>query len=266
MKATTSLQGRKFTPNGREEVQDVLTNEAPLQIHVNGKPFSVTMRTPGHEADLTRGILHSENVFTNKLLPLRTMSLNIDDEGNVTEINALIDEKDLDFGFDSGRSLTSVSSCGICGKEDLSSIELCGHALKDNARFSLGDINGMFDQMAEVQEAFIASGGCHASAAFDQDNNLLVIREDIGRHNAVDKVIGHLLNTNEIHKAKVLLVSGRVSYEIVSKAYYAGIPILAAISAPSSLAVKIADQFGVSLLGFCRTDKLTAYSHPDRIH
>ena len=265
MKATSSLQGRKFTLNGREEVQDVLTNEAPLQIHVNGKPFSVTMRTPGHEADLARGILHSENVFTTKSLPLRTMSMNIDDDGNVTEINALIDEKDLDFGFDSNRSLTSVSSCGICGKEDISSIELCGMPLMDDVQFTLKDINNMFDQMAHVQEAFIASGGCHASAAFDADNNLLVIREDIGRHNAVDKVIGHLLNSRDIVKAKVLLVSGRVSYEIVSKAYYAGIPILAAISAPSSLAVKIANQFGVSLLGFCRTDKLTAYSHPDRI-
>ncbi|MBO6516613.1 MAG: formate dehydrogenase accessory sulfurtransferase FdhD [Bacteroidia bacterium] len=265
MNSTSVLQASKFTPAGKQEVHDVLTNEAPLQIHVNGEPFSVTMRTPGFEKELVRGILHSENVFTRKELELRTQTMTIDDEGNVTTVNAVIPEDQFDFGFESSRSLTSVSSCGICGKEDLSSIELCGLPLTDNSEFTLRDVNNMFDEMARYQEAFIASGGCHASAAFDQDGELLVLREDIGRHNAVDKVIGHLIDTGKVNRAKILLVSGRVSYEIVSKAYYAGIPVLAAISAPSTLAVNIAEQFGVSLLGFCRKDKLTAFSHAQRI-
>ncbi len=265
MNPTSKLSASKYTPEGVRKVEDVLTNEAPLQILINGKPFTVTMRTPGHEKDLARGILHSENVFTNMSLGLKTQSMDIDGDGNVTIINALVPEDQLDFGFDSNRSLTSVSSCGICGKEDLSSIELCGVPLKDESRFSLKDINNMFDQMAKFQEAFIASGGCHASAAFNANKELMVLREDIGRHNAVDKVIGHLINEKIVDQAKVIVVSGRVSYEIVSKAYYAGIPILAAISAPSALAVNIADQFGVSLLGFCRPNKLTAFSHARRI-
>lgn len=247
------------------EVEDILTNEVPLQILVNDKPFSVTMRTPGNEFDLVRGILHSENVFTLADQALKMQTAAIDDEGNVTTVNAIVPEGQLDFGFDSNRSLTSVSSCGICGKEDISSIELCGAPLTDQTTFTRSEINEMFVEMEKFQKAFISSGGCHASAAFDGDGNLLVLREDIGRHNAVDKVIGHLLNQQIVGKAKVILVSGRVSYEIVSKAYYAGIPVLAAISAPSNLAVRISDRFGVSLLGFCRTDKLTAYSHAFRI-
>ncbi len=265
MKSTSTHTANKYTRDGVSLVEDVLTNESPLQIHVNGKPFSVTMRTPGYEHDLTRGILHSENVFTRKDLVLKTQSMDLDEHGNVTLVNAIVPEEQLDFGFQSSRSLTSVSSCGICGKEDLSSITLCGVPVQDNIVVSAHEINAMFDLMAEAQHAFNSSGGCHAAAAFDSKGNMLVLREDIGRHNAVDKVIGHLLNKQTVADAKVLLVSGRVSYEIVSKAYYAGIPILAAISAPSNLAVDISKQFGISLLGFCRTDKLTAYSHPERI-
>jgi FdhD protein len=265
MNSTSKHQASKYTQAGVEVVEDVLTNEAPLQIHVNGKPFSVTMRTPGFEQDLTRGILHSENVFTIKEKELKTQSLDIDHDGNVTLVNAIVEEGDLDFGFDSSRSLTSVSSCGICGKEDLSSIELCGLELSDQTQVSAQSINTMFDKMSEAQDAFISSGGCHAAAAFNEAGEMLVLREDIGRHNAVDKVIGHLLNNGTTNQAKVILVSGRVSYEIVSKAYYAGIPVLAAISAPSNLAVDISNQFGISLLGFCRKNKLTAYSHPQRI-
>ena len=265
MKATSEYTATKFTLEGSKEVEDILTNEAPLQIYVNDKPFSVTMRTPGYDRDLARGILHSENVFTDASKEFKSQSLDIDTDGNITTINAIIEEEDLDFGFDSNRSLTSVSSCGICGKEDVSSIDLCGEPIADQTRFKSTQINSMFQVMAEAQDAFNTSGGCHAAAAFDAEGKMLVLREDIGRHNAVDKVIGHLLNAKEIGKAKVLLVSGRVSFEIVSKAYYAGIPILAAISAPSNLAVDMANGFGLSLLGFCRKDKVTAYSHPQRI-
>ncbi|MFT5479947.1 MAG: FdhD protein, partial [Bacteroidia bacterium] len=168
-------------------------------------------------------------------------------------------------GFDSKRTSTSVSSCGICGKEDLSAIELCGNPLQDPVKFKSSDISTMFETMAKAQDAFNSSGGCHAAAAFNTSLEMMVLMEDIGRHNAVDKVIGNLLNNNRLHDAKVILVSGRVSYEIVSKAYFAGIPILAAISAPSSLAVSTSRHFGLTLLGFCRGDKATAYSVPERL-
>ncbi|MCB9261651.1 MAG: formate dehydrogenase accessory sulfurtransferase FdhD [Flavobacteriales bacterium] len=262
---TSTHSAQKFTTQKREEVKDVLTYETPLQILVNDKPFSVTMQTPGNEADLVRGILHSENVFTQKNEILKTQTTGIDTVGNISAINAIIPENMLDFGYSSNRSLTSVSSCGICGKEDLSGIELCGNPITDQTTFTLKEINAMFDEMAAIQETFIASGGCHASAAFGADKKMLACMEDIGRHNAVDKVIGHLLNNKKMEQAKIILVSGRVSYEIVSKAYYAGIPMLAAISAPSGLAVEMAEKYGITLLGFCRTDKLTAYSWAERV-
>ena len=123
----------------------------------------------------------------------------------------------------------------------------------------------MFDAMKAAQHTFHKSGGSHAAAAFTNNGELLSIREDIGRHNAVDKVIGHLINNNSLKGAKCLTVSGRISYEIISKAFAAKIPILAAVSAPSTLAVDFAKELGITLLGFCRENKATCYSHPNRI-
>ena len=136
MNSTSIHNANKYTKFGVEHVEDVLTNEAPLQIHVNNKPFSVTMRTPGFEHDLARGILHSENVFTLRDKVLRTQSIDIDHDGTVTTVNAVIPENELDFGFDSNRSLTSVSSCGICGKEDISWRLFKWHATREFVRKS----------------------------------------------------------------------------------------------------------------------------------
>jgi FdhD protein len=261
----SSFKAVKYNHVQQEEVEDILTNESALQILVNDAPFSVTMRTPGSEKDLVRGLLFAENVYEKINSVFRYTAQQLDEFGNPSVVNVILSESELAPGFNSKRNLTSVSSCGICGKEDLSAIELCGDALNDEVVITSQQIGQMFEKMAEVQHAFLHSGGSHAAAAFDSKNDMLSLKEDIGRHNAVDKVIGQLLNENRLNDAKVILVSGRVSFEIVSKAHRAKIPILAAISAPSSLAVTTSRHFGITLLGFCRDDHLTAYSNSQRI-
>jgi FdhD protein len=172
----------------------------------------------------------------------------------------------------------SVSSCGICGKTELDTFNKHAKPLEssldsarddisrgDNEKLEPGLISKMFGQMSSSQETFKHSGGSHAAAAFTFDGMLLSVMEDIGRHNAVDKVIGDLILKKQLANTKCMTVSGRISYEIVNKCFSAGIPFLAAVSAPSSLAVDLADQFGITLMGFCRDTKFTVYSHSERI-
>ncbi len=265
MNLISSFKAVKYNKSQYREVEDVLTNESALQILVNGSPFSVTMRTPGSEKDLVRGLLFAENAYEKLNSIFRYTTVELDDDGVPAVVNVDLEASELAAGFTSKRNITSVSSCGICGKEDLSAIELCGDALEDPVIFKSTEIMTMFGKMAEVQHAFLNSGGCHAAAAFDSKGEMMSLKEDIGRHNAVDKVVGQLLNENRLSHAKVILVSGRVSFEIVSKAHRAKIPILAAISAPSSLAVTTSRHFGITLLGFCRGDDVTAYSNSHRI-
>ncbi len=159
----------------------------------------------------------------------------------------------------------SVSSCGICGKTELGELSFLGKTVDSKQQIDAGLFSELFNKMNSKQFDFKQSGGTHAAAAFNQNGDLLSAMEDIGRHNAVDKVIGNLLYTQQLNTAKVMTVSGRISYEIVIKVFKAGIPFLAAVSAPSSLAVDYAKELGISLLGFCRDGRATCYSHPYRI-
>ena len=159
----------------------------------------------------------------------------------------------------------SVSSCGICGKTALEDIELSGEALTNTFQVSQRSIQQMFLKMQEAQNTFHLSGGSHAAAIFNTDEEILTLKEDIGRHNAVDKCVGDLLNNRKLKEAKTMLVSGRVSYEIVSKAFFAKTPIIVAVSACSSLAVDYAKEFGICLIGFNRDNKMTIYANPQYI-
>ena len=161
--------------------------------------------------------------------------------------------------------MLSVSSCGICGKKELKDLKVEGKKLNFSAQFSSSIIQEMFNKMKSFQLVFEKTGGSHAASIFDNKQNLLSLKEDLGRHNAVDKVIGDLLIKNNLKKANFLLVSGRVSYEIVSKAFIAKIPVIIAISACSSLSVDFAKEFGICLIGFTRDDKMTIYSNPNYI-
>ncbi|OFY98239.1 MAG: formate dehydrogenase family accessory protein FdhD [Bacteroidetes bacterium RIFCSPLOWO2_12_FULL_31_6] len=223
------------------------------------------MRTPGSENELVRGLLFSENVYsdleTDPLIVVKEKS----EKGFITSIDVTIPKEKIGKGFEISRSIISVSSCGICGKSELDSLPNNSVELKVDEKLNPEIISIMFEQMNSAQNTFKQSGGSHAAAAFTINGKLLAIQEDIGRHNAVDKVIGSLLFQKQLPKAKCLVVSGRISYEIVNKCFLAGIPFLAAVSAPSSMAVDLAEQWGITLMAFCRENKFTAYSHVENI-
>ena len=245
------------------EVEDTLTTEAMLQILVNEEPFTITMRTPGDEEALCRGILFTENVFTEQNIQPQYTILERDEENVISRINVSIPIPYLQEGIQQKRNLLSVSSCGVCGKYDLD-LRLHG-ILQDELIMDIPTIPNLFAQMAERQVQFKESGGCHAAALCTIDGQLLDCKEDIGRHNAVDKTIGSLLRQQRLHEANCLLVSGRVSYEIVSKAHRAGIAFLCSVSAPSSMAVEYCKQSGIALIAFCREDRFTVYANAQRM-
>lgn len=261
--AIVEYQGQKYIDGESTLVRDLLTVEEALQITINNFPFSVTMRTPGKDLELVRGLLFSEDVFRgyNKELKIEFRQKN-----KITTIaNVLVDKDKLGSGYNNSRNLLSVSSCGICGKQELDEESTFQHCLTKEVQFSATELYGLFEKMSQQQDDFLRSGGSHAAAAFSEEGELLNLMEDIGRHNAVDKVIGELIWKEQLNNACGILVSGRISYEIVSKVFCAQIPILAAVSAPSSLAVEYAKQFGITLLGFCRGKKATCYANPQRI-
>jgi FdhD protein len=252
-------------------VTDHLAVEHPLSISVNAVPFTLTMHTPGHEEDLIRGLLFSEGVYKKREGKLNILITDTSDEDYISKVNVHIAEGDFDKSQINKRNLLSVASCGICGRTELQpfSSEGAQNVIPERTNIasprgaeycSEEGLRGMFEMLRGGQVGFELSGGSHAAGAFDKDGKMLVSREDIGRHNAVDKVVGHLLNTGQLKQAKYLLVSGRVSYEIVTKCFTAGIPILAAVSAPSSLAVDFAKELGITLYGFCRENRATRYS------
>ena len=262
---SNSYQAIKYTPDTSQEVWDALTVEEALQININKEPYTVIMRSPGHEAELARGLLYTEDIYTAPE-PVETEVLEKNDLGFITSINMAISETLLGDGYLSSRSLLSVSSCGICGKRELGDLNVKGEKIAGTYRISLELITQLFSRMEEGQKTFRSTGGSHAAAAFDGEGQLLVVMEDIGRHNAVDKVTGALLMEGKRAEAKVLTVSGRVSYEILTKAFRAQIPVLAAVSAPSTLAVDYAKELGITLIGFCRKGKATCYAYPHRIY
>jgi FdhD protein len=256
----SSLQ---YKNNAALEGEDIILIEEKLNIEINQQPYTITMRTPGDEEALTRGILFTESVFqrTDKHPAFSIQEVNAD--GWITRINAQIDENDVLEGIHEKRNLMSVSSCGICGKFDMK-LQLKG--LVDCDEPLVADrLPDMFKTMLSQQKLFAQTGGCHAAAATNIMGEWLTVKEDIGRHNAVDKVIGSLLLQNKLTEAQVLLVSGRVSYEIVSKAHKAGIPFLCSVSAPSSMAIDYCQQSGITLIAFCRDDRFTVYTHAENI-
>lgn len=261
--ATLDYQGQKYQKEQRNLVRDILTVEEALQITINNFPFTVTMRTPGNDDALIRGLLFSEDVYRGENAALR---VDYRQKNAITRIgNVSLEKSLLGAGVKSTRSLLSVSSCGICGRQELDDASTFKDCLTKKARVNVQELYKSFDLMRTQQNDFLRSGGSHAAAAFSETGDLLSLMEDIGRHNAVDKVIGDLIWKEQLEQATYLLVSGRISYEIVSKAYCAQIPVLAAVSAPSSLAVEYSKQFGLTLLGFCRGERATCYANDWRL-
>ncbi|GAB5398451.1 MAG: formate dehydrogenase accessory sulfurtransferase FdhD [Aureisphaera sp.] len=262
--ATRKYQGRKYEGQSAKDIFDSLNIEEALQININDSPFTVSMRTPGDDISLVRGLLHSEGIIKSKDFIPDVVLKKENEDGIVTIVNVAIPEEELGEGYSNSRSLLSVSSCGICGKTELGDLSFMGSILDDTEKIDMALMPVLFEKMNTQQYDFKQSGGTHAAAAFTLDGELLYAMEDIGRHNAVDKVIGKLILSKQLGKAKVLTVSGRISYEIVVKCFKGKMPFLAAVSAPSSLAVDYAKELGITIFGFCRDNRATCYSHAQR--
>lgn len=240
-----------------EDKTEELVVEKPLQIVVNGEEFSMTMQTPGDERYLVRGLLHAEGVQHSDFVEYEQTDTCM---GSTVSVK-VSDNKEIH----SDRALMSSSSCGLCGKKSLEDIFDDIEPLTDDLKISASQIQDIYKKASKNQTLFQSTGGCHAASATDKNGNILCTFEDIGRHNAVDKVVGYLLENNKLDEAKVLLVSGRISYEIIQKCAKAEIPILTAISAPSSLAIDMAEYWGITVAAFCRADRATFYSQTHRM-
>ena len=260
MKQAHTYQSIKLSENSFEKIDDTLVVEAPLQININDESYTVVMRTPGNDEELVRGLLYAEDICKKK----NDLEVTIikEEKDNSTIINVAISPDKLGKGYMNKRTLLSVSSCGICGKKELEDLKVVGVPLKSKLNVSIEMVFDMFLEMSDLQLLFKNTGGSHACAVFNSNQELLTVKEDIGRHNAVDKCIGDLLVRETLKNATYMLVSGRVSYEIVSKAFFAKIPVIIAVSACSSLAVDFAKEFGICLIGFTRNQKMTIYSNP----
>jgi FdhD protein len=248
-----------------------LAVEEPLEIRVNGSAITVTMRTPGSDIELTQGFLLTEGVIARREDVQTIRYCEGRDDGGVNNYNVL--DVTLAPGvappsLDVTRNFYTTSSCGICGKASLDAVRLISRYAPgdDPATVTMATLKAMPDQLRDAQKLFATTGGLHAAALFGVDGTMLAVREDIGRHNAVDKVIGWALEHGRVPlAASVLLVSGRASFELTQKALMAGIPVLAAVSAPSSLAVSLAEESGVTLVAFLRADSMNVYTRPDRV-
>ena len=243
------------------KVQDSLAAEEPLEIRIAGVPLTVTMRTPGNDLELAAGFLLTEGIIESpeQIAGLRAKLPENGTKSNVVEVEL----KDSDFDSeDLQRNFYATSSCGICGKASINAIRVRGlRHLDSGFRVDPEMLCQLPEALRAEQEVFSRTGGLHAAALFDGAGQMLALREDIGRHNAVDKIVGWAVLEKKLPLSQnVMLVSGRGGFEIVQKALAAGIPILASVSAPSSLAVKLARELGLTLVGFLRGRRFVVYS------
>lgn len=256
----------------RELVDDVATEE-PLQIRlvVHGRPYNlaVTMRTPGNDFELAAGFLFSEGIISSRDA-IQTISYCVDPEIDAQQqyniVNVALDLRAVPNTDRLERHFTVNSSCGVCGKATIDALATRAAPLQDALRVAVSTIDQLPSTMRAAQRVFASTGGLHACAIFDAAGNLRALREDVGRHNAFDKIVGWALLEDRMPlEGCIALVSGRASFELLQKAIVARIPILCAVSAPSSLAVHLAEEFGVTLVGFVREGRANVYAGPQRI-
>jgi FdhD protein len=245
-----------------ETVRDRVAVEAPLEVRLNGESFSVIMRTPGTDCELAIGFLFTEGV-------VRTAAdvVEVAADGDMIDVTLAPDRAlSLPEWLGSRRQVTMNSSCGMCGRRTLESLEVDAPPLPVSWTISAARVAALPAALRDRQSAFSETGGLHAAGLFRSDGTLEAAAEDVGRHNAVDKLIGRMLLASRLPlSGSLLFVSGRSSFEIVQKAFLGGIPLVAAVSAPSSLAVDLADRCGITLLGFVREDRFNVYSHENRL-
>jgi FdhD protein len=257
---------------GSHEMPDPLVVEEPLEIRLAvgeanaGEPLAVTLRTPGGDPELVAGLLYAEGIVES---PSDLVALQPQAAGNGATGARLVAHLAAPpaAGAPSARPFLSTSACGACGKGALEDVLARGFpALPAGPRISAALLQSLPARMREAQTVFGQTGGLHAAALFSTEGELLLLREDVGRHNAVDKVVGALLLAGRLPAGETLLaVSGRAGFEVAQKALRAGIPVLAAVGAPSSLAARLASRAGMTLAGFVRADRCNLYSGPERV-
>ena len=241
-------------PTGAEE-RDALAVEEPLEIRVNGRSVAVTMRTPGHDEELALGFLLSEGIRPGEARPTADLAAN-----TIDVAASRFDPAKLE------RNFYTTSSCGVCGKGALEAVAVEAPQVESDLHLPLQLVKELPDRLRAAQATFAATGGLHATGLFDGRGELLCAREDVGRHNAMDKVVGWAFGAERLPLADcALCVSGRLSFELVQKAAVAGCPIVVAVGAPSTLAVELGRDRGVTLCGFVRDGRVNVYSEPWRI-
>ncbi len=248
---------------------DLLAVEEPLEIRVDGEPLTVTMRTPGDDIDLTAGFLFTEGLLTGlgdvheiRMCDENVAAVTVADDGGLLKTGG------VDRFQSAARNFLTTSACGVCGKDSIEAIRVRSafDVAADPVRVSPAVLADLPGRLRDAQRVFSRTGGLHAAGLFTPDGTLLVLREDVGRHNAVDKVAGWALRSGLVPlTGHVLLVSGRASFELAQKAIMIGLPVLAAVSAPSSLAVSLAEEGGMTLVGFLRGTTMNVYTGPQRV-
>jgi FdhD protein len=260
------------------ETVDLLAAEEPLEIRLGYGPqdqreqksISVTMRTPGNDFELALGFLFTEGIIQSPdqiyHIQYCTEANTIENKENIVRVE-LNEHVEIDFGR-LQRNFYTTSSCGVCGKESIEAVKVVCQPSPGSypqLRIEKELIVSLPDKLRAQQNVFEHTGGLHASASFDTEGNLLLLREDVGRHNALDKLIGASLSLHQPLNTQILLLSGRASFELIQKAAMAGIQIVCAVGAPSSLAVSLAQEFGITLIGFLRGDKFNIYTSAERV-
>lgn len=244
-----------------EDRADLLAVEEPLEIRIEGAPLTVTMRTPGDDIDLAAGFLFTEGLL-GSLSDVREIRM-------CDENVAAVSMRDgASLAVQPSRQFVTTSACGVCGKDSIDAIRVRSRfdVAADPVRVPAALLAALPDRLRAAQRVFASTGGLHAAGLFTADGELLVLREDVGRHNAVDKVAGWALRSGQLPLSGcVLLVSGRASFELAQKAVMMGVPVLAAVSAPSSLAASLADETGLTLVGFLRGTSMNVYSGAERV-
>ena len=253
------------SPGGTSSRSDVAASEEPMEVRLEGEPFAVIMRTPGADRELAAGFLFAERVIV-AASDLERIERD-PQERNVMEVRIRAARaSDLASGEGNRRRVVTNSSCGLCGRLSIESLRVEAREILVDWTIPPDLIAALPDALRRVQAVFNETGGLHAAGLFDRSGSLEVMAEDVGRHNAVDKVIGRMLFEGRLPLDRsILFVSGRTSFEIVQKAFLAGIPVVGAVSAPSSLAVELAEEAGITLLGFVRGSTFNLYTHARRV-
>jgi FdhD protein len=246
-----------------DEGPDVLAAEEPLEIRVNGEQVAVTMRTPGHDTELALGFLLGEGIVRPEDVANVAECRSDEGDGGVADVRLRPGSEPVG-GWQ--RNFFATSSCGICGKASIEAVQQAAAPAADGPVVTSETVLGLPVTLREAQRVFERTGGLHAAGLFEPDGSLVVLREDVGRHNAVDKVVGRSAQDGALPLSeRVLLVSGRASFEIMQKALMAGVPFVAAVSAPSSLAVRLARESNMSLVGFLRPGGFNVYAGRERL-